>query len=149
MAKPEQDLQLQICEYLRLQYPKAIFFSEPSGLRVSIGQAVILKKMRSFGKLPDMFIAFPNGKYHGFFLELKVEGTTIWKKDGELVADKHIRAQFQTLKILYELGYAATFGIGFEQCKKKIDGYFAMQNVKPMMPEIDFTEKIEFKKPDV
>jgi hypothetical protein len=143
MAKPEQDLQLQICQYLRLQYPRAIFFSEPSGLRVSIGQAVILKKMRSFGKLPDMFIAFPNGKYHGFFIELKVEGTTIWKKDGELVADKHIQEQFKTLKTLYELGYAATFCCGFDQCKKKIDGYFAMQNVKPMMPGIDFPDSLE------
>ena len=145
MAKPEQDLQLQICQYLRLQYPKAIFFSEPSGLRVSIGQAVLLKKMRSFGKLPDMFIAFPNGKYHGFFIELKIEGTTIFKRDGEIVADKHIQAQFKTLKTLYELGYAATFGIGFEHTKKKIDGYFAMQNVKPVTPEIDFTEKEEEK----
>lgn len=88
-----------------------------------------------------MFIAFPNGKYHGFFLELKVEGTTIWKKNGELVADKHIRAQFKTLETLYNLGFAATFGVGFENCKKKIDNYFAMQNVKPAAPEIDFEGK--------
>jgi hypothetical protein len=138
MAKPEQVLQLQICEYLRMQYPKVIFFSEPSGLRVSIGQAVLLKKMRSYGKLPDMFIAHPNEKYHGFFLELKKEGTTIFKKDGELVADPHIRAQFKTLLTLYELGYAATFGIGFEHAKKKIDNYLKMEK---SAPEMDFTEK--------
>ena len=141
MARNEERLQIQLCEYIKMAYPKAIFFSEPSGLRVSMGQAIKLKKMRSIGKLPDMFIAFPNGKFHGFFLELKVEGTTIFKQNGEIVADKHIQAQFNTLKTLYELGYAATFGIGFEHAKKKIDGYFAMQNVKPITPEIDFEQK--------
>jgi hypothetical protein len=141
MEKHEEKLQIQICQYLRMQYPKAVFFSESSGIRVSMGQAKKLKLMRSIGKLPDMFIAFPNGKYHGFFIELKKEGTTIFKKDGEIVADKHIQEQFKTLKTLYDLGYAAAFGVGFEHTKKKIDGYFAMQNVKPATPEIDFEQK--------
>jgi hypothetical protein len=142
MARNEERLQIQICEYIKLQYPKAVFFSEPSGLRVSYGQAKKLKLMRSVGKLPDMFIAFPNGKYHGFFIELKVEGTTIFKQNGEIVANTHIQEQFKTLKTLYDLGYAATFGIGFEHTKKKIDGYFAMQNIKPMNPEINFEQKV-------
>lgn len=138
--KHEEHLQIQICEYLRLQYPKAIFFSEPSGLRVTPGQANLLKKMRSFGKLPDMFIAYPNGRFHGFFIELKKEGTTIWKKNGELVADPHIRAQFNTLKTLHELGYAAIFGIGFDYTREKIDGYFAEKPMSVEQQKIDFKE---------
>ena len=141
MAKPEQELQLKICEYLRKEYPEVIFFSEPSGLRVSIGQAIILKKMRSFGKLPDMFIAYPNEKFHGFFLELKIEGTTIFKKDGELVSSPHIRAQHNTLLVLHKLGYAASWGIGYEHAIKKIDGYLAnMKRVAPRL-DLDFGEK--------
>lgn len=135
MAKKEQHLQLQICEYLRIQYPHAIFFSEPSGLRVSIGQAVQLKKMRSFGKLPDMFVAFPNGKYHGLFMELKVEDTTIFKKNGEIVASEHIRQQFDTLTRLYNLGYAAVFAVGFEDAKSKIDRYFSLEPFAPTKDE--------------
>ena len=141
MERHEERLQIQICEYIKLQYPKAVFFSEPSGLRVSMGQAKKLKRMRSIGKLPDMFIAFPNGKYHGFFIELKVEGTTIFKQNGEIVANTHIQEQFKTLKTLYDLGYAAAFGVGFEHTKKKIDEYFAMQNIKPITPEINFEQK--------
>ena len=130
MAKPEQDLQLAVCRYIGIQYPRVIFFSEPSGLRVSIGQAMLLKKMRSHGKLPDMFLAVPNGKYHGFFIELKIEGTTIFKRNGEMVACERIREQFKTLSTLYDLGYAACFGVGFDDVKKKIDKYMKLENIE-------------------
>ena len=98
MAKQEQKLQIDICDYLKLQYPKAIFFSEPSGLRVSMGQAKTLKRMRSFGKLPDMFVAFPNGKYHGLFIELKTEDQSPYLKDGSLSKGEHIQEQLKTTK---------------------------------------------------
>jgi hypothetical protein len=131
MAKQEQKLQIDICDYLKLQYPKAIFFSEPSGLRVSMGQAKTLKRMRSFGKLPDMFVAFPNGKYHGLFIELKTEDQSPYLKDGSLSKGEHIQEQLKTLKTLYELGYAAVFGVGFDDTKKKIDNYFAIKTSSP------------------
>jgi hypothetical protein len=138
MARSEEELQIALCQYIKMQYPKVVFFSEHSGLRVGFGQAKKMKEMRSVGKLPDLFIAYPNGKFHGFFLELKVEGTTIFKRDGELVADPHIKAQFNTLVTLHKLGYAAMFGIGFDHAKKKVDGYL---NMKPASPEIDFEQK--------
>jgi hypothetical protein len=136
MAKPEEQLHVQLCEYVKVQYPDVIFFSEPSGLRLqSWHQRKLLKKIRSVGKLPDLFLAFPVSgldakgnvlSYHGFFLELKVEGTTIYKKDGKVVADEHIQAQLQTLIRLFKLGYGASFGIGFNQSKKLIDDYMAI-----------------------
>lgn len=131
MAKPEQELQIAVCDYLKLQYPKAIFFSEPSGLRVTMGQAMVLKRMRSFGKLPDLFIAYPNGKYHGMFIELKTTKTSPFLKDGSHSTNPHIQEQLKTLKTLYELGYAAVFGVGFDDTRKKIDDYFALQKVAP------------------
>ena len=138
MAKPEQDLQIKVCDYLRNEYPDIIFFSESSGLRVSPGLAKLLKKLRPAMKPPDMFIAYPNEKFHGFFIELKIEGTTIFKKDGELVADPHIRAQFQTLLTLHKLGYAAIFGVGYEHIVSRIDGY--LSNVKKIAPRFEFHE---------
>lgn len=129
MQKLEQNLQINICDYLKLQYPHVIFFSEPSGLRVSMGQAKLLKRMRSFGKLPDLFIAFPNGKYHGMFIELKTEDKSPFLKNGGHSTTEHIQKQLETLKKLHTLGYAAVFGVGFEDTKNKIDRYFALEKI--------------------
>lgn len=129
MAKPEQELQIAICKYLKMQYPKVIFLSESSGLRVSIGQAKMLKRMRSFDALPDMFIALPSGKYHGMFIELKTKEASPYLKDGSLSKDKHIQEQLQALKKLHELGYAAVFGVGFDDTRKKIDDYISLPKI--------------------
>jgi hypothetical protein len=140
MAKPEEILHKQVAGYIKKYYPDVIFFSEPSGLRLqSWHQKKLLKAIRSVGKLPDIFIALPvEGynkenvfvKFHGFFLELKVAGTTIYKKNGEVVADEHIQAQLEMLKRLYALGYAATFGIGLEPSVKLIEDYFSIPKRK-------------------
>lgn len=121
--KAESHLQIQVCTYLKMQYPNVIFFSEPSGLRVSIGQAVQLKKMRSFGKLPDLFLAKPMGDYAGLFIELKADGSSPYLKSGELSKDKHIQAQAETLSRLRAVGYAAYFATGFKEAKKITDMY--------------------------
>jgi len=119
--KNETQLQIAICNYLKLQYPGVIFFSEPSGLRVSIGQAVQLKKMRSQGKLPDLFIAEAQGLYHGLFIEIKA--VSIHKIDGTLKKNEHLEAQSNMLTLLNERGYFAVFGVGFDDCKKIVDDY--------------------------
>lgn len=146
MAKPEEILHGQLADYINQSYPDVIFLSEPSGLRLSSWhQRKLLKRLRSKkGKLPDLFIAFPvdgydaqgnHLSYHGFFMEVKVEGTTIYKKNGEVVADEHIRAQLKTLIRLFKLGYAASFGIGFDASRKKIDDYMAIaKRQKPSNP---------------
>lgn len=122
----ETKLQIAVCDFLKYQYPGVIFFSEPSGLRVSIGQAVLLKRMRSFGKLPDLFVARPKVNadgsiFHGLFIELKVD--SVWKKDGTLMKNTHLEQQAATLKRLYDCGYYAVFGCGFEETKKIIENY--------------------------
>lgn len=62
-------------------------------------------------------------KKAGLMIELKKEGTRIFKKDGTLVSDTHIREQFDMLEQLRARGYAAEFGIGFDATKKLIDDY--------------------------
>ena len=119
--KNETSLQIAICNYLKLQYPGVIFFSEPSGLRVSIGQAVQLKKMRSQGKLPDLFIAEAKGQFHGLFIEIKVDSP--YKKDGTLKKNEHLELQDIMIDRLRLKGYQACFGVGFDDCKKIIDDY--------------------------
>ena len=119
--KNETQLQIAICNYLKIQYPKIIFFSEPSGLRTSIGIAVQLKKMRSIGKLPDLFIAEPSGIYHGLFIEIKY--SNIYKKDGTLLNNEHLQEQNKILSILKKKGYMAVFAVGFDESKNIIDKY--------------------------
>lgn len=123
----EKDLQIQICQYIKLQYPSVIFFSEPSGLYLkSWNQRKQLRAMRSFGKLPDLFVARPKvnvdgSVFHGLFIELKVD--SVWKKDGTLMKNPHLEKQSATLKRLYDCGYYAVFGCGFEETKNIIDNY--------------------------
>jgi hypothetical protein len=122
MAKKEENLQIAISNYLKLQYPSTIFTFEASGLRLPIGLAKKAKAMRSDTGLPDLLIFEPKGKFHGLFIELKAK--TIYKKDGGYLKDDHIEDQAHLLHRLKVKGYMACFAIGFDDAKKIIDSYF-------------------------
>lgn len=142
-SKAEEQIQLAIVNYIRYQYPSVIFHSDfGSGIKLTMGQAIKQKRLNGGRRSwPDMFIAEPMARkidlskdspfdkatklvmYAGLFIELKREGTRIFKKDGALVADEHIREQFDMLADLRQRGYAAEFGIGFDATKKLIDDY--------------------------
>lgn len=119
--RPEEQIQIQLCQYLKLQYSKVIFISEPSGIRVSMGLAKKLKAMRSSHSHADLYILEPRGGFYGLILELKAKG--IHKKNGELFADQHLRDQALTIKKLNKKGYKACFATSFNEAKKIIDEY--------------------------
>lgn len=121
----ELELQAQVADYIRLQYPAVIFHSDfGSGIKLTMGQAIKQKRLNGGRRAwPDMVLAEPRGDYHALFIELKREGTRIFKKDGKLVADEHIREQFDMLHDLRRKGYAAEFACGFDEAKKLIDDY--------------------------
>jgi hypothetical protein len=125
MVAKEQDIHIAICEYIKLQYPNAIFTSESSGLRVSMYQAKLLKKMRSSAGLPDILILEPRKNRYGLFLEVKKDDVVIYKKDGDLVSNEHIAEQEEIIHRLNQIGYLASFVIGFEDAKSLIDYYFS------------------------
>jgi len=124
----EKQLHLQICTYLKLQYPKVIFNTDASGMKMSIGEAVRVKKLRSSNSIPDIVIYeqyYPNINlnlsYAGLFLEVKAK--TPYKKDGKLKAGEHLQKQNNMLNSLNEKGYKAVFVWEFEQAKEIIDKY--------------------------
>lgn len=137
----EENLQIQVADYLRLQYPNVLFHSDyGSGAKLTISQAVTQKRLNGGNKSwPDMFIAkkgvdcrdisecnrcialFPA---NGLFLELKKSGTRLKKKDGSW-ASEHIAEQAETIEQLRKEGYKAEFAVGFEQAKKIIDEYLS------------------------
>lgn len=121
----EKQIHSQVCRYLDLQYPKVIYTSDSSGVRVSIGIAKALKAIRCKGyKIPDLIIMHPNKLYHGLIIEIKKDLGQILSKSGSLKKNKHVQEQFKTLEELERLGYAAFFGCGFNHCKSVIDEYF-------------------------
>jgi hypothetical protein len=117
----EETIHQQLCAYIRAQYPTIIFTSEPSGLRLPIGQATKLKKLRSGSKLPDLWILERRANYGGLFIELKAEA--IHKKNGELKKDDHLEGQAEMIERLKEKGYAATFAVGFDEARMEVDMY--------------------------
>ena len=125
----EKQIHIQVCRYLDLQYPKVIYTSDSSGVRVSIGMAKALKAIRCKGyKIPDLIIMHPNRLYHGLIIEIKKDLSQILKKSGHFKNDKHVQEQLKSLEELKRLGYAAIFGCGFDHCKSVIDEYFNKQN---------------------
>jgi hypothetical protein len=135
--KTEEGLQRRVCSYLRKHYPHVVFRSDyASGLRLTRNQAMIHKSLQSSSGWPDLFLYLPitktkeNGEvvqYGGLALELKVEGTAIYvtrgPRKGKLVADPHIQAQAQMLKVLNVMGYCARFAVGYDKAIQIIDWY--------------------------
>lgn len=130
----ESTLQCHVADYLRLRYPHVLFHSDyGSGIKLTPGQAAKQKRQNGGRRAwPDLFVAETiivkkeDGTYKGLsglFVELKREGTRIYKRDGTLVADQHIREQHALLVELERRGYAARFAVGFDQAKQIIDWY--------------------------
>jgi len=123
MNTTETNLHIKIAYYIRNKYPDTIFTSESSGIKLSIGQAVVLKKMRSGRALPDLMLFEARRGYNGMFLEIKREGTIIYKRSGELKKDQHLKEQEEVLSKLTEKGYFAKFVVGYDDAVALIDYY--------------------------
>lgn len=139
----ETNLQTQIADYLRLQYPDVLFHSDfGSGIKLTIGQAKVQKRQNGSRRAwPDMFIAEQKHWHYdspcreacdddcfaGLFIELKKDGTRLKKKNDEW-ATPHIAEQAETLEKLREKGYKAEFAVGFEEAKQMIDNYLKGAN---------------------
>jgi hypothetical protein len=98
-------VQLQVADYLRRQYPDALWRSDyASGLKLTMAQAVQHKRLQSGRGWPDIQIMEPSsvfyGDYSGLFIELKREGVVIWNKDGSLRKDELLEEQARTLAAL-------------------------------------------------
>lgn len=121
----EYQLSKAISIYLRLQYPSVLFHWDLAGLNLSIVQAGMMKVIQGGRGWPDLFIAEPRGIYHGLFIEVKMEGIRLLNRKDEY-ATEHLKEQAQMIIELEQRGYAATFGIGFNQCKEIIDNYLSV-----------------------
>jgi len=128
MAKKEENIQVAVCTYLKLQYPDVIFTCDlSSGMKLTIGQAVKAQKMRSGRGLPDIMILEPKGGelgYAGLMIELKTEKAG--NKNGTVKQTDHVREQQAILDRLEKKGYMAKFAIGLDEAINIIDFYMAL-----------------------
>lgn len=124
----EETIHKQIVKYLKLQYPNVLFNSDMSGVKLPIGLAKKVASLRSSRAFPDIFISEPKGQYCGCYIELKADDVKVYKKDGSLYADEHIKEQYEMLKALNARGYYANFACGFDQAKKIIDKYLSLKD---------------------
>jgi hypothetical protein len=122
-SQPESTVHSQVCQYLKIQYPKVLFNTDLSGIKLTIGQARKIKALRSGRAWPDLFIVEPNCGLSGLFIELKSPKVKIFKSNGEMVSDPHIREQAAMLKELQGKCYKAVFACGFDEAKRIIDDY--------------------------
>jgi len=67
----EEQVQMQLAEYMRLQYPQVLFRSDLGGVRLSPGLRMRMARLQSGRSWPDFFVAYPSHGYHGLFIEIK------------------------------------------------------------------------------
>lgn len=128
MLNPEYDLQVQIVEYLKIQYPEIMFRSDLGGIRLNQGQWTKVKKIQNGRGWPDLFIAEPRGGYAGLFLELKAAFGDLYTNQGQLRETRRIKEQHQILTALTEKGYRAVFVAGFDEARRIIDDYLSLES---------------------
>jgi hypothetical protein len=109
-----------------MQYKNVLFNVDMAGIKLTMGQAKKVSSLRSSKGWPDIFIPEPRGLFHGLYIELKKDGTKLYKKDGITPATDHIAEQINLMKQLYLRGYSVHFAIGFYEVKEIIDKYFAL-----------------------
>ena len=125
----EKQLHKQICRFIKLQYPKVIFLSDMSGLKVSIGTAIQMKALRSSRGLPDLLLLKPNKDFYGLFIEIKIKTSDVYLKDGKTLRNnEHVKEQSEMLDRLSKLGYKAVYGIGYDNCINIIKEYLNDKN---------------------
>lgn len=121
----ESDLQMALVQYLKEKYPAALFKCDTSAIKLTMGQAVRMKKLGNTRAWPDLQIAEPRKNYLGCFLELKREGERIRRENGNWISP-HVAEQAAMIEKLNARGYYAEFVAGFSEAKKAIDWYLAL-----------------------
>lgn len=124
--KEEYEVCKALATYLRLQYPKLLYHYDLAGLSLSQAQAGMMKAIQGGRGWPDLNIVEAKGVYAGFFLEIKKNGTKLYKKDGMTPTTPHIEEQMEVLDKLRKKRYYAEFGIGLDDCMEQINNYLKL-----------------------
>ena len=112
MKNEEYYMQIELVEWLKHEYPSALFTIAPSGMKLPISVAVKLKRMGYKAGTPDIMIFEPARLFHGLFIELKT---------AKGVVSKH---QKDYLVALRQRDYKAEVCWSVDEAKEMIKDYF-------------------------
>lgn len=119
---PEYNLYRQIAYYMKLQYPHVLYRFDMAGLNLSKAQAGQNKAIQCGKGYPDLTVLEKRNGFGALFIEIKPEGTKLYKHNGE-PATPHIAEQLNYLLELRKRGYCIAFGVGFQNIQNIIDKY--------------------------
>ena len=124
--KEEDYIQNAVMNYIESKYKiQAIPCNTESGKTPF--EQLKFKVMGGRTGILDLFVPVAKGGYHGLFLELKKEGAKVFKKNGDVIADKTIKGQYEQILIHRSNGYMAEFGIGLDDSTRIVDEYFNLK----------------------
>lgn len=101
--------QAKVIQYCKLR--KIKIFAIPNGGKRNYKEAYFLKKSGVSAGVPDLFVAYPNRKYHGLFIEMKYG------------KNKPTENQKKWIDYLNNAGYLACVCYGANEAIKLIDNY--------------------------
>lgn len=94
-----------------------------AGLKLPPRIAGMQAKLQKSDSYPDIFFPKPIAPYFGLYIEFKKDRSEVFNIDGSMVANPHIRKQYQMLQMLRGLGYRCEWGFGIDDTIKKIEDY--------------------------
>ena len=120
----EKKIQTDLSDWIKDTYPELEFFNDiASGMKLTIGQAVLAQRWRSSPSFPDTYILEPRKGYAALFLELKICHEDVYLMNGEISSKKHIQAQNKKHIKLREKGFLTVFSPGLRYSKELIRWY--------------------------
>ena len=122
----EKQIHKQITDFIKIQYPKLIFNTDASGIKLTMGQAKQMKNLRSSNGFPDICIYEPNKQWNALFLEVKKESP--YKINGRLKKNDHLEEQNEMHKKLISKGYFCCFVWSLDMAKEMITHYLTQKN---------------------
>ena len=72
----EYQLHKSVVNFINLKYPKAVYRSDLSGVKMNIGTIAKMSALNKWKGFPDLIIYEPNGIFLGLAIELKQDGNT-------------------------------------------------------------------------
>ena len=110
----EERVQINIVDYLRLQYPSALYTATMGGqFQRHYSQRLKAKRTGYLKGVSDLLIFEPNKTYYGLFIELKKDKKSYPTKEQKIFRENALKR-----------GYYAICCKGFDHCREVIDKYF-------------------------
>jgi hypothetical protein len=124
----ELDIQLSVCDYLKIKYPGILFISNMLCLPMSPGMRQQAIKLNSQHAHADLFIVKPKQNYYGAYAEIKRSRAEIYNQRGEIRSAQHITDQREVLVRYQTMGYHAAFTCGYNETIQFIDDYLQLND---------------------